>query len=384
MSKPYVVQAWKRDDGKGTQPEEIGEAFSSDLSTRENKLYKILIVDDEAVNRQLMHDLLLTEGYQTREVINGLEALKLVSEYEPDLILLDVNMPGMDGFDVALKLKRNPATHHIPIIMVTGLSNRDDQMRGLGVGAEDYLAKPFDATELKIRVRNLLRMKSLHDFVKNHNRMLESEVQQRTHELKESVIDSIHTLMRAAEYRDDKTGEHVQRISHYCKFLSEQLGMGGDFCQTIFHASPMHDVGKIGIPDDILLKAGVLDADEWEIMKTHTTIGANILASGTSPYMEMGRQIALNHHECWDGTGYPAGLRQEHIPLAARIMSICDVYDALRSKRPYNSAFDHAIAVDIITKGDGRTTPQHFDPSILAGFVKAAATFDDIYVSHID
>ena len=226
MNKPYVVQTWNEARLNSNR------LASDPLQSQKNRDLKVLIVDDEPDNRRLMHDLLVEEGYQTREAADGLEALQSVPDYKPDLILLDINMPGMDGFDVTKNLKQNPATQHIPVIIVTGLANRDDQIRGLNVGAEDYLAKPFDPTELKIRVRNLLRLKSFHDFIENHNRLLETKVQQRTHELEESVINSIHTLMRAAEYRDDKTGEHVQRISYYCKFLSEQLGMGcvAGFC----------------------------------------------------------------------------------------------------------------------------------------------------------
>jgi putative two-component system response regulator len=233
-------------------------------------------------------------------------------------------------------------------------------------------------------VRNLLRLKEYGDFLANHNRLLEQEVRERTVELKAAYRDTVFTLVRAAEYRDEETGQHVRRISHYCRELAEVKGMDREFCDDIYLASPMHDVGKIGIPDHLLLKPGPFDPVEWTIMKTHAVLGASILAHGSSPYTRMGAAIARNHHERWSGGGYPDGLTGEEIPLAARIMQICDVYDALRSRRPYKPAFDHLQAVEIITRGDGRTQPEHFDPAVLADFVTCADRLSSIFAEHID
>jgi putative two-component system response regulator len=198
-------------------------------------------------------------------------------------------------------------------------------------------------------------------------------------DLHDSFVEAIYTLMRAAEYRDDETGAHVKRISYYTRVLAEHMGMDEDFCDTIFYASPMHDIGKIGISDLILLKAGGFTPEEWEIMKTHAVMGGSILSGNTSPYLKMGEQIALGHHERWDGGGYPAGLKGDEIPLPARIMQLADVYDALRSRRPYKEPFTHEKTMQIICKGDGRTEPSHFDPAVLAAFEQCADQLADIF-----
>jgi len=209
-------------------------------------------------------------------------------------------------------------------------------------------------------------------------------VQQRTAELRISHREAIFTLTSAAEHKDKDTGLHIQRIGFYCQELSEKMGMSRKFCDEIFYASPMHDIGKIAIPDSILLKPSGFTPDEWTVMRTHTSLGADILGGKDSPYLKMGAEIALNHHECWDGSGYPVGLKGNSIPLPARIMSICDVYDALRSKRPYKPAFDHAKTMDIIRSGDHRTQPEHFDPEVFDIFMKNHEVFRDIYQQNLD
>ena len=339
----------------------------------------ILIVDDNPQNVVLLEALLQPEGYRTVSARNGETALGLVAEQSPDLILLDVMMPGMTGYQVAGILKANPATANIPIIMITAQYDRHARLAGLNAGAEEFLTKPFDCTELWVRVRNLLRLKEYGDFLLNHNRILDEQVQQRTAQLEAAYQDTVLTLMRAAENKDQETGNHVRRISHYCKTLSEAMNMPADFSTAIYHASPMHDIGKIGIPDHVLLKADPFTVDEWQVMKTHCALGAGILAGGTSPYIQMGAEIALGHHERWDGSGYPGGLAGDAIPLSARIMQICDVYDALRSTRPYKLPMDHVRAVEIITSGDGRTQPAHFDPAVLQAFTRLTDHFADIY-----
>ncbi len=340
---------------------------------------KVLVIDDEEQSRRLLVDLLREEGCVTHAVASGTEALERVADIRPDLILLDVMMPDMDGFEVTRRLKEQHETKNIPIILITALGDRESRIRGLEAGAEEYLSKPIDRTDLRIRVRNLLRMKEYSDFLQAHNRILEETVQARTHALRDAFLEAIFTLMRAAEYRDDETGAHVKRISYYTRVLAEALGMDRDFCEMIFYASPMHDIGKIGTPDQILLKPGQFTSEEWGIMKEHTVTGGRILAGATSPYLKMGREIALGHHERWDGSGYPRGARGEAIPLPARIMQIADVYDALRSKRPYKPAYDHVRTMEIICEGDGRTAPSHFDPDILNAFKKQADMLNDIF-----
>ncbi|MDT8375258.1 MAG: response regulator [Mariprofundaceae bacterium] len=344
----------------------------------------VLIVDDDAVNRHLFSVLLGEEGYQTDEAKSGEEALARVKLQTPDIILLDVMMPGMDGFEVARRLKEARKSESIPIIMITALNDQASRERGLLQGVEEFITKPVNPRELKIRVRNLLRLKLASDILADHNAVLEEELRRRSQELLNSFEETLYMLMRAAEYRDGETGSHVRRISHYTKSLAADLGMDWKYCETIFMASPMHDIGKIGVPDQILLKPGALNAGEWEVMQRHTTIGGEILNSGSSPYMQMGKEIALSHHERWDGSGYPYGLVGEDIPLSARIMSICDVYDALRSKRPYKSGYDHAMAIDIIRSGDDRITTSHFDPDIMDTFLSREADFGEIFDSMDD
>lgn len=351
-------------------------------TTISHKPAVILIVDDDERNIKLLETLLHAEGHKTITARNGKEALVLAVSEKPDLILLDVMMPEMDGFETVTRLKADPRTQPVPVIMVTALDDRASKLRALGAGAEEFLSKPIERADLIVRVRNLLRLKEYGDFLMNHNQLLELKVLERTAQLEEAYRDTVFTLVRAAEYKDEETGHHIRRISHYCRILSKAMGLPVVFQDAIYNASPMHDIGKIGIPDYVLLKAGGLSPEEWQIMKTHCVLGASILAAGTSPYIHMGAEIALNHHERWDGSGYPNGLHAEEIPLTARIMQICDIYDALRSKRPYKLPFDHARSISIITEGDGRTKPEHFDPAVLKSFITEADRFAEIYDSH--
>jgi putative two-component system response regulator len=343
------------------------------------KTERILVVDDEPRNRILLETMLKPEGYSIICAQGGREALSIVAGTSIDLILLDVMMPDMDGYHVAGALKADPRTRNIPIIMVSAQDHRGARLAGLNAGAEDFLTKPVDRAELWVRVRNLLRLKAYGDLLENNNQLLEQEVQLRTAKLRESYIESIFTMTRAAEYKDEDTGTHVRRISFYSKYLAEALGMDSVFTDNIFFASPMHDIGKIGIPDHILLKPGKHTAEESVIMRTHSALGADILGQSDSPYMMMGAEIALNHHERWDGTGYPNGIKGEDIPLSGRIMAICDVYDALRSQRPYKPSFDHDKALRIITEGDGRTEREHFDPAVIVAFEQCAGRFNEIF-----
>ena len=349
---------------------------------------RVLIVDDDARNREYLRVLLESEGHVTFQAESGDEALELARSQPADLILLDAMMPGKDGFRVAFELKSDAATQGIPVIMITALNDRRARLKALDCGAEEFLTKPVDRAELWVRVRNLLRLKEYGDLLANLNRGLEEQVRQRSEQLTASHRDTLQTIMRAAEFRDQETGAHIRRISHFTSAIASRLGMAPAFVDTIFHASPLHDVGKIAIPDHILLKPGAHDDAERQIMQTHTTLGARILAGagseGSSEYTRMGAEIALGHHEKWDGSGYPMALAGEAIPLSARIMAVSDVYDALRSRRPYKEARTHADAVDVLLKGDGRTSPKDFDPAVLDAFRACVDDFASIYAQLAD
>ena len=219
-------------------------------------------------------------------------------------------------------------------------------------------------------------------MIADFNRVLEQQVGERTAQLQDAYREAIYLLTSAAEHRDTDTGKHVRRISYLAAALSRAMNLDAEFVDTIFYASPMHDIGKIGIPDSVLLKPGPLSSSEWAIMRTHTTLGKRILQDGTSPYIRMGATIAETHHECWDGSGYPAGLREEQIPIPGRIMLLCDQYDALRSKRPYKAPLDHEAVTKVIRGGDDRTRPEQFCPSVLAAFESRASEFETIYDSN--
>jgi putative two-component system response regulator len=357
---------------------------------------KVLIVDDEELNLRLLSSMLGALGYETETALNGVEAIRKTKSFMPDLVLLDIMMPEMDGYEVCDHLKSDPETTNIPVVIVTGLSDRNSKLKGLTVGASDFITKPIDRSELTIRIRNLLKIKEYEDFIFRHNLILEEEVKKRTYELheamfeiekaqeetKQSYIETIYRLTLAAEYKDEDTSTHIKRISLYSRILSEKLGQAEDFIETMFYASPMHDIGKIGIPDHILLKPGKLTHEEFAIMKNHTIIGAKILGNSVSDFLRSAETIALTHHERWDGTGYPHRLKGEEIPLTGRIMNIIDQYDSLRSKRPYKPCFSHEKTLEIITKGDGRTRPEHFDPAVFDAFIQVADEFDKIFEGH--
>lgn len=354
---------------------------------------KILVVDDEEPNLRFLTSLLGSLGYETETACNGAEAVRKTKSYCPDLVLLDIMMPDMDGYEACQLIKADAETIHIPVIMVTALADRDSKLKGLNAGANDFLTKPIDRSELMIRVRNLIRIKEYDDFMLRHNQLLEDEVKKRTYDLQEafdeieraqdetkkSYLETIHRLTLAAEYKDEDTSTHIRRISYYSGIISETLGMSEAFIETMFYASPMHDIGKIGIPDSILLKPGKLDHEEFEKIKSHTIIGAKILCNSSSDFLKAAETIAMTHHERWDGTGYPHRLRGEDIPLMGRIMNIVDQYDSLRSRRPYKPGFSHEQAFSIITEGDGRTLPEHFDPAVLTAFIGIADKFDKIF-----
>ncbi len=332
---------------------------------------KILVVDDEERNLRLMEAMLIPLGYEVVLARDGIEALDKVRKIPPDVILLDIMMPKMDGFEVVRQLKEDDATKIIPIVMVTALEEVEDRVKALQAGADDFLSKPVDETELEARVGSLVKVKAYNDHMLNYQKELEAEVAKQTEQLRRAFekiklasIDTIHRLSRAAEYKDKDTGTHLQRMSHYAVTIAREVGMDRETVETILYAAPMHDVGKIGIPDQILLKPGKLDPEEWEIIKQHSILGVQILEGSDAESLKLAEVIALTHHEKWDGSGYPKNLKGSDIPLLGRITAIADVFDALISKRPYKEPFSLENAFSIIKEGRGN----QFDPQLVDAF----------------
>ncbi len=343
---------------------------------------KVLMVDDDRTVVELMAAVLQKQGFRFASAKDGVEGLEKAKEFMPDLIILDISMPRMDGLEMCRRLRAEPATQRIPVVMFTALSDRSMRIKGLMAGANDFLTKPVDNTEILVRVGNLLKIKKYQDFLEAHSKILEMKVEERTRQLREALVDTVQRLTLAAEYRDEDTYVHVKRISYYTAVIAKRLGIPQPEADIMFYASPMHDIGKVGISDTILLKPGPLTSAEFEIMKTHTTIGARILRGSGSPYLRSAEKFALSHHERWDGTGYPMGLKGEDIPIEGRILGIIDQYDALRSRRPYKPALDHDEAVRILTVGNEKSSPSQFDPKVLEIFRACAGEFQDIFDAH--
>jgi putative two-component system response regulator len=342
---------------------------------------RLLIVDDEPANIKLLDKMLRGAGYNdVLHVSDPREVLPLYHAQGADVILLDLNMPHLDGFEVLARLKALNDPLLPPILVLTAQHGNDHRLRALKEGARDYVTKPFDRAELLARVRNLVEVQRLHVTLRNQNKELEARVHDRTRELRQTRLEIVRRLGRAAEFRDNETGFHILRMSHTSVLLARAVGWDDDQCELLLHASPMHDIGKIGIPDHILLKPGKLDPQEWETMKTHTEIGARILDGSDSALLILAREIAMTHHEKWDGSGYPHGLAGEGIPQAGRITAIADVFDALTSERPYKKAWPLEQAIDYISENRGR----HFDPVLAEHFLRLLPEVQDIRARYVE
>ncbi|MGV7221628.1 MAG: HD-GYP domain-containing protein [Nitrospinales bacterium] len=304
-------------------------------------------------------------GYNNiRSISDPREVRDVYKDWWPDVVLLDINMPHMDGFKVMEALKVVERRDYLPVLVLSAVADKKVHLRALSAGAKDFLSKPFDLSEILFRIRNILEVRLLHNKLRNQNILLDEKVKERTLELNETRLSVIRRLGRAAEWKDNDTGYHVIRMSKASAVLAKVMGMTDAHCDLILNASPMHDTGKIGIPDAILLKPGKLDHDEWATMQTHVMIGVEILSGDESDLLKMARLVALEHHEKWDGSGYPNGLKGEEISIEARIVMVCDVFDALTSERPYKKAWPVEEAVKFIDENKG----SHFDPQVADKF----------------
>jgi putative two-component system response regulator len=347
---------------------------------------RILLVDDNTTNLQLLHETLDGQGYKLLIAKNGKTALSIAQKAKPSLILLDIMMPGIDGYEVCRRLKADENTSQIPIIFITALVDEEDEAKGLGMGAVDYITKPINPELIRARVRNHLELKQYQDH-------LENLVKERTRRLALTQAVTIESLATLAEYRDPETGGHIKRTQNYVKALAVHLKehpryrdeLNDETIELLYLSAPLHDLGKVAVPDHILLKAGKLTDEEFEEMKKHTVYGHEALLIteqklGEDTFLHYAREIAYTHQEKWDGSGYPSGLKGDEIPLAGRLMALADVYDALISKRVYKPPFPHEKAVQIIVEGKG----QHFDPDLVDAFVELQETFRNIALTFAD
>ena len=333
---------------------------------------RILIVDDQEPNLRLLERVLHDAGYANlRSTTDSREAFGLYEDFRPDLVLLDLHMPHMDGFEVMEQLQMSiPGGTYLPILVLTADATAEAKERALSMGAKDFLAKPFEVSETILRIRNLLETRSLHVQLSDQNTILEQRVRERTKDLEEAQGEILLRLALAAEFRDDTTGRHTERVGRLSGLLARALGLREEEANLISHAAPLHDLGKIAVSDQILLKPGKLTEEEFESMKEHSATGARILSGSTFEVLRLGEVIAISHHERWDGTGYPAGLEGDGIPIAGRIVSLADVYDALTNERPYKAAWPVEQAVEEIHRQRGK----QFDPDVVEAFMDVTGT----------
>ncbi len=336
---------------------------------------RILVIDDEEINVRLLKRLLLWAGYRNiTTVVDSSAALEQFEAVAPDLVMLDLNMPQPDGFAIMRGLEeRIPAESYLPVIVLSGELSPEAKQRAFSSVAKDFVGKPFDAMEILLRIGNLLQTRYLHLALHEQNWRLEEMVRERTQALVRAQTETLRRLAQAAEFRDDETGQHTRRVGAMAALIAREMQLPDELIELIEQAAPLHDVGKIGIPDSVLLKPGRLTSEEFTLMKRHTVIGGNLLAGGRSEVARMAEQIARCHHERWDGSGYPAGLAGEEIPLPARVVALADFYDALSSARPYRPAWAKPDIFEEISKESGK----HFDPEIVQAFfglVESGAT----------
>ncbi|MES2793085.1 MAG: HD domain-containing phosphohydrolase [Planctomycetota bacterium] len=385
-----------------SRPETVKSDYSS-IQQLSVKNSRILIVDDESLNIDVVQGYLELDGYfNVQSTTHAIEALSLVSEFRPDLVLLDIRMPGISGLDILKALRADFEFSTIPIVILTANSSGETKLEALEFGATDFLAKPVHRGELLARIRNVLTLKGHQDRLARHADELEQAVRSRTVELEASRMDVIHCLARAAEFRDDDTGQHILRVGRYAYIIGEQLGLPDAELQILELAAQLHDVGKIGIPDAVLLKPGKLSVEEYQIMQKHcdygkeivdcvpsadamiarghVELGARIMDIGHSPILNLAKRIALTHHERWDGSGYPMGLAGTDIPLEGRITAVADVFDALSSKRSYKPAFSRQKCLEIILEGRG----SHFDPEVVDAFFRGQDQIIQVQIEFAD
>ena len=338
---------------------------------------RIVIIDDQAISRKLLDKLVGTieQSAEVRSFADPVEALAWIEQNTPDLVLTDYKMPNLDGISFTRLFRQMPYCADVPLVMVTCIEDREVRYQALEAGATDFLTKPVDQVECRARCRNLLTMRHQQQIIKDRNRWLELRVRDATNAIRTRERETLIRLAKAGEYRDEETGNHVLRMARYSRLIAEELGLSAEETKVIEIAAPMHDIGKIGIPDAILLKPGKHTAEEFAIMKRHTLIGYDILKESPSKYLQMGATIAVGHHERFDGSGYPYGLRGEEIPLCARIVAVADVFDALTSVRPYKHAWPVQDAVAYLRKQRGL----HFDPNCVDRFLARFHRIMDIY-----
>jgi putative two-component system response regulator len=327
---------------------------------------RILIIDDEPANLQLLRRILEPVGFRNLETTTDPRlASELMHEEEPDLILLDLLMPGMDGFEVMAEIRSGlPEDSYLPVLVLTSDHSRDTRQRALSEGAKDFLTKPLSPYEVRLRVQNLLETRFLHRTLQEHNQLLEARVRERTEDLERARLETLRRLAEAAEFRDDDTGEHTRRVGRMSAAIGAALGLGSDEVTLLRTVAPLHDVGKIGIPDRVLLKPSALSPEDFEVMKTHTVIGERLLGGSEFTVLETAAEVALSHHERWDGGGYPHGFQGSEIPLSGRIVAVADTWDALRHTRPYKPAWTHEEALTEVESQSGG----QFDPDVVDAF----------------
>jgi putative two-component system response regulator len=381
---------WRPTEGisskESARPSQAAAPSRNDAISHETA--KIMIVDDEAFNIKVVQKHLSLAGYKNFITSSDPRpVMEMIAKNLPDVILLDIMMPEVSGLDIIKQLHENPLLSYIPVIVLTAADNEEIRLEALELGATDFLSKPVNLAELVVRVRNALVVKAHHDHLKHYAEDLSREIRQRTAELAASRLELIHCLARTAEFRDNETGRHVIRVGRYAEVIARKLNLDERTIELIAHAAPLHDMGKVGIPDGILLKPNALtpeefeimqkhsvygkytfepmSQEEWQVFKSHTFFGEMIMDIESSPLITMASKIALTHHEKWDGSGYPLGLAGEDIPLGGRITAVADVFDALSSRRPYKPPLPMNRCFEIMQEGRG----SHFDPEVLDAFI---------------